>query len=114
MEKRLILNKMCKRLASDDQNISSSTFDFNALFQGIGGKTTLFVSIFSLGWGYLLWENRRSLGALIKKLTNWRKNQNFIRNDAQEGYISDAQLAREARLRRFAAEALKDGSEKEL
>ena len=53
-EKRLSLQKMCKRLASDDANVKSSS----SIVMG-GSKSMIIVGLIGFGLSYYAWENRR-------------------------------------------------------
>ena len=54
LEKRVSLQKMCKRLASDDANVKSSS----NIIMG-GSKSMIIVGLIGLGVSYYAWENRR-------------------------------------------------------
>jgi hypothetical protein len=105
-EKSHILKKMCKRLDADDKNISGSNSGLEAIAKVIMAKPAIALGVLGLGGGYLLWENRRSLGSFVTKyVLKWTRKTGRITGSTKtaSSIISDAQSAREARLKRFAA-----------
>jgi hypothetical protein len=97
---------MCKRLDADDKNISGSNSGLEAIAKVIMAKPAIALGVLGLGGGYLLWENRRSLGSFVTKyVLKWTRKTGRITGSTKtaSSIISDAQSAREARLKRFAA-----------
>jgi hypothetical protein len=114
-EKRNVLEKMCQKLSKDNANIvasKASSWDMK----------TVAVTLFSLGGGYLLWNNRRWIKSKFTATRN-RIGTDQVSyagaapvqepiQQAARGAAPDAQLqqqrileAREARLQRFARTA---------
>ena len=118
-EKKVVLQKMCEKLAKDDANIGSaedSRIDFSKW-----DMKALVYSLLGVGSGYVLWNNRRWLGSNMRNLFEAKKfvpaqgvdgfarnnEYNFNANGAVNNGDKDLQAirlleAREARLKRFA------------
>ena len=92
-EKKPTLVKMCKKLRSGDKNIAHSTDKIS--LKGWGGL--ILTGVLSYGC-IVAWDKRRSIRRMIKsfmeKVTGSDKKE-ILRN------VVDAQIAREARLKRF-------------
>jgi hypothetical protein len=96
-QKRHILNKMCEKLKSGDNNIKSASGIFN-IFSVSSISRVAIAGIVGAGCKYILWDNRRDLTSRLKSLMS--KASNGGERQVLQG-ITDAQIAREARLRRF-------------
>jgi hypothetical protein len=96
-QKRHILNKMCEKLKSGDNNIKSAGGIFN-IFSVSSISRVAIAGIVGAGCKYVLWDNRRDLTSRLKSLMS--KASNGGERQVLQG-ITDVQIAREARLRRF-------------
>jgi hypothetical protein len=112
-EKRNVLEKMCQKLSKDNANIvaaKASSWDVK----------TVAVTLFSVGGGYLLWNNRRWIKSRFDTATRNRIGtdqgphagaasvqepvQRAARDAAPDAQLQQQRIleAREARLQRFA------------
>ena len=118
-EKRELLTKMCRRLASDDANAGTGSSSSSGGGFGFGGGRgagkAVVAGLLGLGASYYAWTNRRDL---VRQARRWlqdvvgpaarRRGAGLGGGDgaaaaaAAAGAAHDA-LIREARLRRFAA-----------
>jgi hypothetical protein len=96
-QKRHTLNKMCVKLKSGDNNIKSASGIFN-IFSVSSISRVAIAGIVGAGCKYILWDNRRDLTSRLKSLMS--KASNGGERQVLQG-ITDVQIAREARLRRF-------------
>lgn len=113
VEKKAVLEKMCKKLAKDDGNISASIPNFPKL-----DLRALTFSLLGVGGGYVMWSNRHWIGDNVQKILLQNRAipvQRADNNRAAAGAANDQVHhldmdaanrrvieAREARLRRFA------------
>lgn len=96
-QKRHVLNKMCEKLKSGDNNIKSAGGTFN-IFSVSSISRVAIAGIVGAGCKYLLWDNRRDITSRLKSLMS--KASRSSEKQVLQG-ITDVQIAREARLRRF-------------
>ena len=100
-EKKLVLNKMCQKLQAGDSNIASVD-KFRNMFSVATVRGVVIAGFVGLVSKYLIWDKRRGirkyLNSIPKKLSSAGKGD--ISNT-----LTDVQIAREARLKRFQKES---------
>ena len=92
--KKPTLIKMCKKLRTGDSNIASA-LNFTTL---TNFSKVLITGILGIGGTFLLWDRRRLVGKTLRnilKAINGSQKKEVLKN------LIDAQVAREARLKRF-------------
>ena len=96
-QKKHILQKMCKKLKSGDNNIKSAGNVFDAFSVSSISRVAI-AGLVSAGCKFLLWDNRRDIASRFRSLmskTSSGGEKQVLRT------MSDVQIAREARLKRF-------------
>jgi len=100
--KKKSLKSLCQKLDKDDRNIASAIpFDFTLFFRENFNK--IIFSVLGLGGGYLMWTNRHSAIDYFRSLKpKKRYSVSTVEVDDNQRRI-EIELAREARLKRFAS-----------
>jgi hypothetical protein len=103
IHKKKVLKSMCAKLDKDDRNIAAGAVRLGDLWKS-KHLQKLFYGIISIFGGYFIWANRLVVFEVIRKVFARGKKQYGRRlGDGDGEEIIDMQVAREARLKRFAA-----------
>ena len=100
-QKKNVLDKMCQKLRAGDSNIASVD-KFRNMFSVASVRGVVIAGFVSLGCKYFIWDKRHGIR---KYLT--RRSPKFSKSDKGDlsRTLTDVQIAREARLRRFQKES---------
>ena len=101
-QKKRVLDKMCRKLRTGDNNIASVD-NFRNMFSVASVRGVVIAGFISLGCKYFLWDKRRSIRKYLNSLQP--KLSNGGKGDIPHT-LTDVQIAREARLRRFQKESI--------
>lgn len=100
-EKKHILNKMCHKLHAGDSNIASVD-KFRNMFSVATVRRVIIAGFVSLISKYLIWDKRRGIR---KYLNSFPKKFSAGGKGNISNTLTDVQIAREARLKRFQKES---------
>lgn len=106
--KRNVLEKICQKLAKDDNNISSAGKFDNVIGNFRLSFKSFLISLIAIGGGYLTWKNRnwfrsRLWSTAVPQNNRYDEVPNVIEQDGRLDILDPQNQIREARLKRFAA-----------
>jgi hypothetical protein len=100
-EKKHVLNKMCLKLDAGDSNIASVD-KFRNMFSVATVRRVVIAGFVSLVTKYLIWDKRRGIRKYLNSIP--KKFSSAGKGDISNT-LTDVQIAREARLKRFQKES---------